>query len=35
MGGLDTFGINHVIIKPVPVTRLKNGEVEFVKFIIY
>lgn len=33
MGGLDTFGINHVIIKPVPVTRLNDGEVEFVKFI--
>jgi len=33
MGGKDIFGINHVIIKPIPITRLKKGKVEFIKFI--
>ncbi|MGD2124817.1 MAG: ABC transporter substrate-binding protein [Desulfobacteraceae bacterium] len=33
MGGLKEFGINHVVMKPRPITRLENGKVEFVKFI--
>ncbi len=33
MGGLKDFGINHVVMKPRPLARLKKGEVEFVKFI--
>jgi branched-chain amino acid transport system substrate-binding protein len=32
MGGMKTFGINHVMMRPVPITRLNNGKVEFVKF---
>ena len=31
MSGLKDFGINHVIMKPRPLTRLEKGEVEFVK----
>lgn len=33
MGGMETFGINHVGIKPIPFTILKNGEVKFIKFV--
>lgn len=33
MGGLEDFGINHIVMKPRPLTRLENGEVAFVKFI--
>lgn len=33
MSGLKDFGINHVVLKPRPLTRLKKGDVEFVKFI--
>jgi hypothetical protein len=29
---MKTFGINHVMIRPVPITKLDNGKVEFVKF---
>jgi branched-chain amino acid transport system substrate-binding protein len=32
MGGMKAFGINHVMIRPVPITKLDNGKVEFVKF---
>lgn len=34
MSGMEDFGINHVIKKPRPLTRLENGEVKFTKFII-
>lgn len=33
MGGMKDFGINHVVMKPRPITRLENGGVKFVKFI--
>jgi branched-chain amino acid transport system substrate-binding protein len=33
MTGMEDFGINHVIRKPRPLTRLENGEVKFIKFI--
>jgi hypothetical protein len=33
MGGMETFGINHVGIKPIPLTILKNGEVKFIRFV--
>lgn len=32
MGGMEAFGINHVMIRPVPITKLNKGKVEFVKF---
>lgn len=30
MGGAQTFGINHMGFSPCPITRLQNGEIEFV-----
>jgi ABC-type branched-subunit amino acid transport system substrate-binding protein len=33
MGGLKDFGINHVVMKPRPVTCLDKGKVKFLKFI--
>jgi len=33
MGGMKDFGINHVVMKPRPLTRLENGAVKFIKFI--
>ena len=30
MGGAQTFGINHMGFAPCPITRLQNGEIEFV-----
>jgi branched-chain amino acid transport system substrate-binding protein len=32
MGGAQTFGINHMGFAPCPVTRLQNGEIEFIKW---
>jgi branched-chain amino acid transport system substrate-binding protein len=32
MGGMDYFGINHVVIRPVPLSRIMNGKVETVGF---
>jgi branched-chain amino acid transport system substrate-binding protein len=32
IGGLKTYGVNHVVLPPCPVSRLKNGQVEFVGF---
>jgi branched-chain amino acid transport system substrate-binding protein len=32
MGGKDLFGINHVVIRPVPMSRIVNGKVEHVGF---
>lgn len=33
MSGMKDFGINHVVLKPRPLTKLEQGEVKFVKFI--
>ncbi|MAF32512.1 MAG: ABC transporter substrate-binding protein [Desulfobacterales bacterium] len=33
MSGLKDFGINHVVLKPRPLSRLEKGEIEFIKFI--
>jgi branched-chain amino acid transport system substrate-binding protein len=32
MGGLKTYGINHIVVKPVGLSRFNKGEVEFVKW---
>ena len=32
MGGGQTFGINHMGFAPCPITRLQNGEIEFIKW---
>jgi branched-chain amino acid transport system substrate-binding protein len=32
MGGSRDFGVNRVLVRPVPITRLMNGEIEFVGF---
>lgn len=32
MGGLNTYGINHSVSAPMPLTALKNGEVVWVKW---
>jgi hypothetical protein len=32
MGGRDYFGINHVVIRPVPLSRIMNRKVETVGF---
>jgi branched-chain amino acid transport system substrate-binding protein len=32
MGGGQTFGINHMVFPPCPITRLENGKVEFIKW---
>jgi branched-chain amino acid transport system substrate-binding protein len=32
MGGAQTFGINHMGFAPCPITRLQNGEIEFIKW---
>jgi hypothetical protein len=32
MGGLKTFGINHMVFRPCPMSRMKNGQVEFVRW---
>jgi len=33
MGGLETWGINHVVMRPAPISRMVKGEVEFIKFV--
>jgi uncharacterized cupin superfamily protein len=33
MGGLKTYGINHLVVKPMSVTRLEKGKVETVKWV--
>lgn len=33
MAGNDLFGVNHVVRRPMPLTRLENGEVDFIEFI--
>lgn len=32
MGGLQTYGINHLVVRPCPVSRLEKGEVELIKW---
>ncbi len=32
IGGLDRFGVNRVLYRPIPLTRLMNGVAEFVGF---
>jgi ABC-type branched-subunit amino acid transport system substrate-binding protein len=32
MGGLKTFGINHMVFRPCPMSRMKDGQVEFVRW---
>jgi branched-chain amino acid transport system substrate-binding protein len=32
MGGAKTFGVNRVLVRPIPITRLMNGKIEFVGF---
>ena len=32
MGGAKTFGINHMLFLPCPISRLKNGKIEFIKW---
>jgi branched-chain amino acid transport system substrate-binding protein len=34
MGGLKTFGINHLVIRPIPVSRLENGKLKFGKWFM-
>jgi len=33
VGGMETTGVNRVVVKPWPLSRLHNGQGEFVKFI--
>jgi branched-chain amino acid transport system substrate-binding protein len=30
IGGLKTYGVNHMVVQRVPLTRIKNGQLEFV-----
>jgi ABC-type branched-subunit amino acid transport system substrate-binding protein len=32
LGGAKTFGSNHMIFKPAPISRFMNGELEFIKW---
>jgi ABC-type branched-subunit amino acid transport system substrate-binding protein len=32
MGGLKSFGVNHIVVRPTPISRLKNGKVELIKW---
>jgi branched-chain amino acid transport system substrate-binding protein len=32
VGGLKTFGINHMVATPCPLSRIQNGNVEFIGF---
>jgi branched-chain amino acid transport system substrate-binding protein len=34
MGGLETYGINHEVVRPFGFSQLMNGEVEFIKWIL-
>jgi branched-chain amino acid transport system substrate-binding protein len=33
MGGLKTFGINHVVVRPFPLVRFMNGDPQFIKWV--
>ncbi len=30
MGGLKTYGINHLVVRPLPITKLEKGNVKFI-----
>ena len=32
VGGMKTFGINHLVVQPCPITRIQNGVVEFIRW---
>ena len=32
MGGANRFGVNRVVVRPMPISRLVNGKIEFVGF---
>ena len=32
MGGEDRFGVNRVLFRPYPITRIMNGVLEFIGF---
>ena len=32
MGGVNRFGVNRVVVRPMPISRLLNGKIEFVGF---
>lgn len=34
MGGLESYGINHVVVTPEAITKIMNGEVEQVKWVM-
>jgi ABC-type branched-subunit amino acid transport system substrate-binding protein len=33
MGGLKTFGLNHVVVRPVALARIMNGKVEHIRWV--
>lgn len=33
MGGLESFGVNRVLVRPIPISHIMNGEIEFVGFM--
>jgi hypothetical protein len=32
MGGNERFGVNRVVVRPMPISRLMKGKIEFVGF---
>jgi hypothetical protein len=32
MGGADRFGVNRVLVRPIPITRIDKGKVKLVDF---
>jgi branched-chain amino acid transport system substrate-binding protein len=34
MGGLKTYGINHLVVRPLPISRLEKGNIEFVNWFM-
>jgi branched-chain amino acid transport system substrate-binding protein len=32
MGGMDRYGVNRILLRPIPITVIMNGEAEFVGF---
>jgi branched-chain amino acid transport system substrate-binding protein len=32
MGGLQTYGVSHIVVRPSPISRLENGNVELIKW---
>jgi hypothetical protein len=33
MGGLESFGVNRVLVRPIPISHIMNGKIEFVGFM--